>query len=73
LRVSELLPAGAPVIDSKRVFAYARSSANDQHIIFRGRVCFTPASPEKSVQILYQQIVEVFPQLQGTQVVNVLS
>ncbi|MFT5608806.1 MAG: hypothetical protein ACI9PZ_002625, partial [Parvicella sp.] len=43
------------------------------HIIFRGRVRFTPASPEKSVQILYQQIVEVFPQLQGTQVVNVLS
>jgi len=68
--VSNLLPAGAPIIDSKRVIAYARPSPDGQHIIFGGRARFTPVSPEKSVQILYKQMLEVFPDLANTQVIN---
>ena len=69
-RVSELLPAGMPVIDTKRVICFARPSPDGEHILFGGRARFTPISAERSVEILYDQMLEVFPALAGTRITN---
>ena len=69
-RVRELLPAGMPVIDTKRVICFARPSPDGAHILFGGRARFTPISAERSVEILYDQMLEVFPELEGARVIN---
>ncbi|MEM7196364.1 MAG: FAD-binding oxidoreductase, partial [Pseudomonadota bacterium] len=71
--VTELLPATAPVIDSKRVISYARPSPDGEHILFGGRARFTPVSAERSVEILYDQMIEVFPQLKGVKILHAWS
>ena len=72
-RVKELLPAGCPVIDSKRVISFARPSPDGRHILFGGRARFTPVGPEESVRILHAQMCEAFPELKDVKIINAWS
>lgn len=72
-RVSALLPQGCPVIDNKRVIAFARPSPDGTRILFGGRARFSPVGPEESVRILHAQMREMFPELGDTKIVNAWS
>ena len=68
--VSALLPAGIPLIDTRRVLRLVRPSPDGRHILFGGRARFTPVGAEESVRILHRQMSEIFPQLASVRVVN---
>lgn len=69
-RVSALLPAGCPVIDSKRVLNFIRPSPDGTRILFGGRARFTPISAERSVAILHQQMQDYYPQLASARITH---
>ncbi len=65
-RVSALLPAGCPVIDTKRVIIFARPTPDGTRILFGGRAKFTPSNPVENARLLHHQMQRVFPSLSGT-------
>ena len=69
-RVRELLPAMTTFIDTNRVIVYARPTPDGEGILFGGRARFRPVSEETSARILYDQMVRIFPSLDGVQVTN---
>lgn len=68
--VSAILPVGLPVIDTKRVISFIRTSPDGERILFGGRARFTPVSPRKSVEILHQLMGEIFPQLASARITH---
>lgn len=68
--VDRILPAGLPVIDTKRVISFIRPSPDGQRILFGGRARFTPVSPRRSVEILHQLMGEVFPPLASARITH---
>lgn len=68
--VSHLLPAGCPVIDAKRVLNLARPTPDGKSILFGGRAKFSPVGAEESARLLHGQMVDMFPELTGTKIVN---
>ena len=72
-RVRRLFPGNCPVIDTKRVIAFARPSPDGRHVLFGGRARFTPVGPEESVRILHGQMCEVFPDLQDVRIIHAWS
>jgi glycine/D-amino acid oxidase-like deaminating enzyme len=68
--VRHLLPAGCPVIDAKRVLNLARPAPDGRTILFGGRAKFSPIGARESTELLYGQMVDMFPELKGVKVVN---
>lgn len=72
-RVRSLLPAGCPVIDSKRVICFARPSPDHRHVLFGGRARFSPIGPVESARILREQMIRMFPALEDVKLTHVWS
>lgn len=72
-RVRELLPAMTTFIDTNRVIVYARPTPDGDGILFGGRAKFRPISEQASAGILYDQMVRIFPSLDGVQITNCWS
>jgi glycine/D-amino acid oxidase-like deaminating enzyme len=68
---SELIPELRSIGDTKRVLTYYRPSPDGKHMIFGGRARFTAAPPEVSAPILYQYMIDRFPQLRGIRITHV--
>ena len=68
--VAEILPAGVPVIDTKRVISFIRTTPDGERILFGGRARFTPVSPRRSVEILHQTMRSIFPQLTAAKITH---
>jgi glycine/D-amino acid oxidase-like deaminating enzyme len=68
---TELIPHMRSIGDTKRVLTYYRPSPDGKHLIFGGRARFTAAPPEVSAPILYQYMVDRFPQLDGIRITHV--
>ncbi len=69
-RVSALLPQLCAVIDAKRIICFARPSPDRKRILFGGRARFHPITTEEATKILYGQLCEMFPEMQGVKVTN---
>lgn len=72
-RVRELLPAMTTFIDTNRVIVYARPTPAGDGILFGGRAKFRPISETTSAAILYDQMVRIFPSLDGVTITNCWS
>jgi glycine/D-amino acid oxidase-like deaminating enzyme len=68
---TELIPHLRSIGDTKRVLTYYRPSPDGKHLIFGGRARFTAAPPEVSAPILYQYMIDRFPQLDGVRITHV--
>ena len=68
---TELIPELRSVADTKRVLTYYRPSPDGKHLIFGGRARFTAAPPEVSAPVLYQYMIDRFPQLKGIRITHV--
>jgi glycine/D-amino acid oxidase-like deaminating enzyme len=68
---SELIPQLRSIADTKRVLTYYRPSPDGKHLIFGGRARFTAAPPEVSAPVLYQYMIDRFPQLDGIRITHV--
>ena len=67
---TELIPLQRSIGDTKRVLTYYRPSPDGKHMIFGGRARFTAAPPEVSAPILYQYMIDRFPQLKGVRITH---
>ncbi len=67
---TELIPHMRSIGDTKRVLTYYRPSPDGKHLIFGGRARFTAAPPEVSAPILYQYMIDRFPQLEGIRITH---
>jgi glycine/D-amino acid oxidase-like deaminating enzyme len=65
-----LIPKGRTLADTKRVLCYYRMSPDGKRMIFGGRARFTPVTPSISAPILYQFMIDRFPQLKGIKVTH---
>ena len=66
----ELSPRNRMIYDSKHYLHYYRLTP-DNRMLFGGRAAFFPETSQtirKSAQILYREMLEVYPQLQNTKV-----
>ena len=68
---TDLIPLQRSIGDTKRVLTYYRPSPDGKHMIFGGRARFTAAPPEVSAPILYQYMIDRFPQLDGIRITHV--
>jgi glycine/D-amino acid oxidase-like deaminating enzyme len=68
---TELIPELRSIADTKRVLTYYRPSPDGRHLIFGGRARFTAAPPEVSAPVLYQYMIDRFPQLRGIRITHV--
>jgi glycine/D-amino acid oxidase-like deaminating enzyme len=68
---AELIPHHHSIGDTKRVLTYYRLSPDGRQLIFGGRARFTAAPPEVSAPILYQYMIDRFPQLEGIRITHV--
>ncbi len=71
--VESLLPAMTAVIDTNRVIVYARPTPDGEGILFGGRARFRPVGADTGARILYDQMMRVFPSLEGIPVTNAWS
>ena len=65
-----LLPNNKSVYDTRRVLTYYRMSGNRRRLIFGGRAKFSLSDPVDTAPILYQHMLDRFPQLQGTKITH---
>ena len=68
---TDLIPLQRSIGDTKRVLTYYRPSPDGKQMIFGGRARFTAAPPEVSAPILYQYMIDRFPQLKGIRITHV--
>ena len=61
--VDRLLPAGCPVIDTKRVLDFMRPTPDRTAILFGGRASFMNVSDATKARILRQKLAQMFPEL----------
>ncbi len=69
--VSGLLPAGCPVIDTKRVAELARPSPDGTRLVFGGRASFLRISEEKRLSILQAKMAAMFPEVADARITHV--
>ena len=69
--VDRLLPAGCPVIDTKRVLYFARPTPDRERILFGGRASFLRVGLDRKLTILRRQLSEMFPELADVPVTHV--
>ena len=63
-----LIPNNRTMADSKRVLNYYRLSPDGQRVLFGGRARLAPGDPADRAGILYRQMLDVFPQLDGIKI-----
>lgn len=69
--LDRLLPAGCPVIDTKRVLDFARPTPDRTAILFGGRASFLPVSEREKCRILRRKLAAMFPELADTKITHV--
>ena len=67
---AKLIPHARVISDTQLIGNYFRLSPDRKRLLFGGRVTFTEANSESGTNILYQQMLKVFPQLAGTKVAH---
>jgi glycine/D-amino acid oxidase-like deaminating enzyme len=66
-----LIPNNRTMADSKRVLNYYRLWPDGGRVPFGGRARLAPGDPADRAGILYRQMLDVFPQLDGTKISHV--
>ena len=69
--VGHLMPAGCPVIDTRRVLDFARPTPDGEAVLFGGRASFLPVSLERKLAILRRRLAVMFPDLDGVGITHV--
>ena len=65
-----LMPHNRSIYDTRRVLTYYRMSGDRRRLIFGGRAKFSLSDPLDTAPILYQQMLDRFPQLAGTKITH---
>lgn len=65
---ARLIPKGRMVVDTRKVVIYFRLSPDGRRMVFGGRAALAEKDPMRSLPRLYQMMLDVFPDLQGTPV-----
>ncbi len=65
-----LMPHNKSIYDTRRVLTYYRMSGNRRRLIFGGRAKFSLSDPLDTAPILYQHMLDRFPQLAGTKITH---
>jgi glycine/D-amino acid oxidase-like deaminating enzyme len=68
--VSALLPAGCPVIDTKRVSEFARPSPDGTRLLFGGRASFLRIPEARKLEILKAKLAAMFPEVAGARITH---
>ena len=66
--IRALIPNNRTMADSKRVLNYYRLSPDGKRVLFGGRARLAPGDAADRAGILYRQMLDVFPQLDGIKV-----
>jgi glycine/D-amino acid oxidase-like deaminating enzyme len=67
---ASLSPKNRAISDTRRVLTYYRLSPDGKRMIFGGRAKFGHTDPIKTAPILYQFMLDRFPQLKGTKITH---
>ena len=65
---STLIPNDRVISDTLLIGNYFRLSPDNSRVLFGGRVTFNEASSDSGTEVLYDQMLRVFPQLAGVNV-----
>ena len=65
-----LVPKGRTLSDTKRVLCYYRMSPDGRRMVFGGRARFTQADPLLCARVLYDYMIQRFPQLKGVRITH---
>ena len=65
-----LMPHNKSIYDTRRVLTYYRMSGNRRRLIFGGRAKFSLSGPIETAPILYQHMLDRFPQLAGVKITH---
>ena len=63
-----LMPRNKSIYDTRRVLTYYRMSGDRRRLIFGGRAKFSLSDPVDTAPILYQHMLDRFPQLAGIKI-----
>ncbi len=63
--IAALIPSNRVISDTLLIGNYFRLSPDRSRLLFGGRVTFTEASSDAGTEVLYAQMLRVFPQLAG--------
>lgn len=66
--VQSLIPNNRMIVESRKRFGYYRQSPDGQRIIFGGRAALEKIDTEKSQRILFDVMVDLFPELASVKV-----
>ena len=72
-RIDELFPTDRMVTDTCKVVYYYRASPDRRRVLFGGRVSSRESTAASSAPILHQDMLRIFPQLEGTRIDNAWS
>ena len=67
---ASLSPKNRSIADTRRVLTYYRMSPDGRRLIFGGRAKFGFTDPMESAPLLYQFMLDRFPQLRGTKITH---
>jgi glycine/D-amino acid oxidase-like deaminating enzyme len=65
-----LMPNDRTVYDTRRVLTYYRMTDNGRRLIFGGRARFGDFDPVETAPVLYRQMTDRFPQLEGVKITH---
>ena len=65
-----LMPHNRSVYDTRRVLTYYRMSGDRKRLIFGGRAKFSQSDPVETAPVLYQHMLDRFPQLRGVKITH---
>lgn len=68
--IAKIIPKARVVSDTRLIGNYFRLSPDHRRLIVGGRVTFTEANSETGSKLLYRQMLEIFPQLEGIGISN---
>ncbi len=66
--IRALIPNNRTMADSKRVLNYYRLSPDGRRVLFGGRARLAPGDAADRAPILYRQMLDVFPQIEGIRI-----
>jgi len=65
-----LMPRNKSIYDTRRVLTYYRMSGDRKRLIFGGRAKFSISDPVDTAPVLYQHMLDRFPQLGGVKITH---
>lgn len=65
---ASISPKNRSIADTRRVLTYYRMSPDGKRLIFGGRAKFGFTDPRQTAPLLYQFMIDRFPQLRGTKI-----